>query len=185
MFEILLTTLAALAVVPVVLLAQATPTAAFTLTSPAFKDGQAIPKRHANKGVSGALNLSPALAWANVPASTKSLALACVDRHPIANNWVHWLVINIPAGENLLPEGVSGTVKVPDGIEELNNTFGTKGWGGPQPPPGSGSHSYEFQLYALSVERLSLPPKASLATFNAAVEGKVLATARLVGTHER
>jgi hypothetical protein len=69
--------------------------------------------------------------------------------------------------------------------KELENTFGTTGWEGPLPTRGSGTHPYEFQLCALSVETLNLPVNTNLASFNKAIEGKVLATAKVVGTYER
>jgi Raf kinase inhibitor-like YbhB/YbcL family protein len=170
---------------PLFLLAVATPEAKLTLSSAAFGEGKAIPTRHANKGVPGGQNVSPPLSWTNLPAGTKSLALACIDRHPIANNWVHWLVVNVPASVNALSEGASRTATLPAGAKELENTFGTTGWGGPQPPRGSGTHPYEFLLSALSVETLNLPVKTNLASFNKMIEGKVLATSKLVGTYER
>jgi len=185
MSEFICLTLAMFLALPVFLLAVATPAAKFTLSSAAFGEGKAIPTRHANKGVAGGQNVSPPLSWANLPEGTKSLALACIDRHPIANNWVHWLVINIPASVNALSEGASRTTMLPAGAKELENTFGTTGWGGPQPPRGSGTHPYEFLLSALSVETLNLPVKTNLASFNKAIEGKVLATTKLVGTYER
>jgi Raf kinase inhibitor-like YbhB/YbcL family protein len=178
-------TLAILFAVPVFLLAVATPAAKFVLSSSAFGDGNAIPTRYANKGVSGGQNLSPPLLWANLPGGTKLLAVACIDRHPIANSWVHWLVIDIPTSIHGLSEGASRTKMLPAGAKELENTFGTMGWGGPQPPPGSGTHLHEFLLYALSVDTLNLPVKTNLASFNKAIEGKVLATTKLVGTYER
>ena len=33
---------------------------------------------------------------------------------------------------------------------ELLNSFGKKGWGGPQPPKNSGVHKYIFKIFALS-----------------------------------
>lgn len=68
----------------------------FTLSSPAFEDGTAMPTRYAHQGVTGGKNVSVPLQWENPPDETKSFALVCVDIHPIANNWVHWLVVNIP-----------------------------------------------------------------------------------------
>lgn len=185
MSDLIFGALAVLFALPVFLLAVATPAAKLAVSSSAFGHGKAIPTRHANKGVSGGQNISPPLSWANLPEGTKSLALACIDQHAIANNWVHWLVTNIPVTDSGLSEGASRTTMLPTGVKELENTFRTLGWGGPQPPPGSGTHPYEFLLYALSVETLNLPVKTSLASFNKAVEGKVLATAKLVGTYER
>jgi len=157
----------------------------FTLTSSAFADGKTIPTKYANVGVSGGKNISPPLTWAHLPAGTKSLALACIDRHPIARNWVHWFVINIPKTATSIAEGASKTKNMPQGSKELNNTFGTPGWGGPQPPPGSGAHKYEFILYALNVDSLDLGANTYLAGFNRAIEGKVIASAKLVGMYER
>jgi Raf kinase inhibitor-like YbhB/YbcL family protein len=185
MSEFIFLTLAMFFALPLFLLAVATPAAEFTLSSAAFREGKAIPTRHSNKGVPGGQNVSPPLSWANLPEGTKSLALACIDRHPIANNWVHWLVINLPVSVNALSEAASMTTTLAAGAKELENTFGTTGWGGPQPPRGSGTHRYEFLLSALSVETLNLPVKTNLASFNKMIEGKVLATSKLVGTYER
>lgn len=157
----------------------------FQLTSPNFGEGKSIPITHAYTGVPGAQNISPSLKWFNSPAESKSFALACIDRHPIAANWVHWLIVDIPYTVNGLEEGASHTQKLPAGSIELRNSFGSLGWGGPQPPKGSGVHQYEFVLYSLNVGKLNLSSDASLAAFDKAVEGKVLATAKLVGTYQR
>ena len=185
MSELVLGSLAVLFALPMFLLAVATPAAKFAVSSSAFGDGKGIPTRHANKSVSGGQNVSPPLSWANLPEGTRSLAVACIDRHPVANSWLHWLVINIPTSVKVLPEGASRTTMLPAGAKELENTFGTTGWEGPLPPRGSGTHPYEFQLCALSVETLNLPVNTNLASFNKAIEGKVLATAKVVGTYER
>jgi Raf kinase inhibitor-like YbhB/YbcL family protein len=157
----------------------------FNLTSSAFGDGKAILPQYANTGVAGSKNVSPPLSWTNPPDETKSFALACIDRHPVANNWVHWLVINIPKAAVTLAEGASHTGNLPSGAKELQNSFGKVGWGGPQPPAGTGPHHYEFLLYALNVDSLNLGANTTLAAFNKAVEGKVITTAKLVGTFER
>jgi len=167
------------------LLAMAGSGGKFNLTSSAFSDGKAIPAQYANTGVSGGKNISPPLSWAKLPPETQSFALACVDRHPVANNWVHWLVINIPKATATLAEGASHTGNLPSGTKGLQNSFGKVGWGGPQPPSGTGPHHYEFLLYALSVDSLNLGDNTTLPAFNKAVEGKVIATAKLVGTFER
>ena len=157
----------------------------FQLTSTNFGEGKTIPIIHAYTGVPGGQDISPALKWTNPPAGTKSFALVCIDRHPIANNWVHWLVVDIPHSANSLSEGVSGTNKMPAGSTELRNSFGHSGWGGPQPPGGSGVHRYDFLLYSVNVEKLNLPFDTNLAAFNKAIEGKVIVTASLIGTYER
>ena len=155
----------------------------FVLRSAAFENGKSMPARFATADAGGS-NISPPLEWTGAPAGTKSFALACIDRHPIARNWVHWLVVNIPASVTSLPEGASPS-RMPPGSLELVNSYGDIGWGGPQPPPGSGVHNYEFTVYALSVEQLDLLPRTSLDAFEAAIAGKVLGKAVLVGTFER
>ncbi len=157
----------------------------FQIKSPAFEYGGKIPAKYANTGVSGGENISISLKWENHPGSTKSFAIAMVDIHPIANNWVHWLVINIPSSANSIPEGASGTDKMPSGSKELNNTFGFVGYGGPQPPPGSGDHEYVTTIYALDVENISLDENTTLGEFQSAIEGHVLAKAQLSGKFGR
>jgi hypothetical protein len=74
---------------------------------------------------------------------------------------------------------------MPPGCQELRNSFGKPGYGGPQPPPGTGDHPYVFTLYALSTDKLALPVDTSLAAFQKALEGKVLATATVTGFYGR
>jgi len=155
------------------------------IKSSAFTDGKPIPTKYANTGVSGGQNVSVPLEWSGAPAETKSFALVIVDRHPIANNWLHWLVINIPKSISMLAEGASRTNKMPAGAKELNNTFGSLGYAGPQPPRGSGPHDYEVTLYALNVDSLALGANTSLSAFEKAILGKVIASAKIVGTYER
>src|SRR5512147_1871949 len=106
------------------------------MTSTAFKDGEKIPIQYVMPGAGGK-NISIPLAWKNPPAGTKSYALSMVDPHPVAQNWVHWLVIDIPATVSSIDEGASRK-KMPPGSAELKNSFGETGYGGPQPPKGTG-----------------------------------------------
>ena len=149
------------------------------LTSSAFQDGGKIPIQYVMPGAGGQ-NISLSLSWTEVPPGTQSFALSIVDPHQVARNWVHWLVINIPAGVTSLEEGASRK-KMPPGALELKSSFGDVGYGGPQPPRGTGDHPYVVTIYALSVPRLELRPDTDLARFKAALEGKVLATAAITG----
>ena len=149
----------------------------------AFKDGGKIPLQYVMVAAGGK-NLSIPLNWKNVPPGTKSLALSIVDPHPVAQNWVHWLVINIPASTTSLEEGAS-TKKMPPGATELKSSFGQIGYGGPQPPKGSGEHPYVVTLYALNAEKLDLGVNTSLAAFKKALEGKIIQSASLTGKYER
>jgi Raf kinase inhibitor-like YbhB/YbcL family protein len=153
------------------------------LASAAFQDQGRIPIQYVMPGAGGK-NVSVPLGWTNPPAGTKSFALSIVDPHPVAKNWVHWLVINIPAQTTSLREGASKKT-MPPGAVELKNSFGDVGYGGPQPPGGTGEHPYVVTLHALSVEKLALDVNTNLAAFKKALEGKVLAAAEITGMYSR
>ena len=153
------------------------------ITSTAFKDGEKIPIQYAMPGAGGK-NISVPLSWKTVPPGTKSFALSMVDPHPVAQNWVHWLVIDIPANATSLEEGASKK-KMPPGSVELKNSFGDIGYGGPQPPKGTGDHPYVFTLYALKVGKLDLGANTSLSAFKKALEGKTLESVTITGKYGR
>jgi Raf kinase inhibitor-like YbhB/YbcL family protein len=153
------------------------------ISSSAFKDKGKIPIQYVMPGAGGK-NISIPLTWKNVPADTKSFALSVVDPHPVAQNWVHWLVINIPKDVMSLEEGASGK-KMPSGSAELKSSFGDMGYGGPQPPKGTGDHPYVVTLYALNVEKLELGVNTSLSAFKKAIEGKVIESASVTGMYGR
>jgi Raf kinase inhibitor-like YbhB/YbcL family protein len=153
------------------------------LTSSAFPDKGKIPQQYVMPGAGGK-NISLPLSWSGAPAGTKSFALSVVDPHPVARNWVHWLLINLPAETTSLAEGASGK-KMPAGAVELKSSFGDLGYGGPQPPRGTGDHPYVVTLYALNVPKLDLPVNTSLTAFQKALEGKVLAQASITGYYGR
>ena len=139
----------------------------FRLNSPAFDDGQQIAQKYGKKDQ----NLSPPLAWEGAPEGTKSFALSFVDIHPVARGYVHWLVADIGPEVNSLPEGAAGSRDTD--FTELEP------YAGPFPP--SGTHDYEFRLYALKTDRLGVRPGAKLEAFRQIAEENSLATARLIG----
>lgn len=147
----------------------------------AYENKERMPAKYANKGVIGGINLSPPLKWWAAPKEAKSFALIMVDHHPVANEFVHWLVINIPINTASIEEGASGTEKMPLGSRELLTSYRTPGYGGPRPPVGSGDHPYETIIYALNAEKIDLKANADLERFLKAIEGKILAIATLTG----
>jgi Raf kinase inhibitor-like YbhB/YbcL family protein len=156
--------------------------AALTVTSPAFEAGKAMPKKHAYKGEGE--NVSPALSWSGAPKGTKSFAVICDDpdapsaKNPRPNPWVHWVVYNIPADKTALAEGETG------GGATGTTDFKETAWGGPMPPPGSGTHRYFFKVFALD-SLLELAPGATKAELLKAMEGHVLARGEVFGTYIR
>ncbi|MFU8856110.1 MAG: YbhB/YbcL family Raf kinase inhibitor-like protein [Deferrisomatales bacterium] len=151
-----------------------------SLTSAAFRADGEIPGKHTCDGS----DVSPPLAWAGVPEGTKSLVLIVDDpdapdpRAP-KMTWVHWVLYNLPPTSTGLAEGVK---ELPPGTREGLNDWKRTGYGGPCPP--IGRHRYFHKLYALAevLPDLGTPTKAVL---EAAMEGKILARAELVGTYER
>lgn len=144
-----------------------------SVSSPVFADNGAIPARYTCDGK----DASPPLAFSNVPAGARSLALIVDDPDAPAGTWVHWVAWNIPPHvreikENSLPEGA---------IQGLNS-WKKNSYGGPCPP--SGTHRYYFQLYALDTT-LNLSRSAVRADLEKAMQGHILAGSRLMGTYKR
>jgi len=143
------------------------------LTSSAFADGGPIPAMYTCDGD----DVSPPLAWTDVPPDTRAFALIVSD--PDAGGFVHWVLTAIPGDARELAEGEGDATGVPG-----QTSFGDVGWGGPCPP--SGEHRYVFELLALS-EPLEL---GSGVVFDAAAarsmaEGRTLARGELTGTYAR
>ena len=152
----------------------------FTLTSTAFAEAGAIPKRHTCEGE----DVSPPLAWSGAPPGTKTFALIVDDPDapdPKApkRTWVHWVLYDLPAHAHELP---GDAAVLPRGTHEGLNDWKRTGYGGPCPP--IGRHRYFFKLYALDVMLgdLHRPAKAAL---EAAMAGHILAQATLMGTYEK
>jgi Raf kinase inhibitor-like YbhB/YbcL family protein len=150
------------------------------LSSPAFGQSQRIPDKHTLYGQ----NVRPPLAWSGAPAETKGFALLVTDPDAlkvVGREFLHWAVIDIPAGTTSLPEGGPALA----GREELANDYGKAGYGGPKPPPGTGVHHYVFALYALRTAKLPLKPGAGLDGVRQAIKLEAIDQAVLVGTYEK
>jgi Raf kinase inhibitor-like YbhB/YbcL family protein len=162
--------------------------AVFTLTSPDIAHGKAIPENQVfnSLGCSGR-NISPALAWGNVPAGTKSFALLVHDPDaPTPSGWWHWIVYNIPGNVTSLPADAGNPAKhlMPGLAVQGRSDFGTSGYGGPCPPPGR-PHHYYFRLYALKVPKLDVPPDATTARIDSSVNATSLGEAQIMGLYGR
>lgn len=148
------------------------------ITSTAFKEGSTIPKEYTCEGQ----DISPPLAWSNVPAGTQSLALISDDPDAPMGTWVHWVIYNLLPETLDLPEGVPPDRELKNGSLQGINDFRKIGYGGPCPP--RGTHRYFFKLYALDA-KLNLPSGVTKKDLLKAMEGHVLAEVELVGTFRR
>jgi len=158
---------------------------AFTVKSSGFYAGDTIPLKYVCTTISGGGNISLPLRWSGAPANTKSYAIFMYDLNPVAKNFVHWAVINIPKTETSIQEGSSGTPNMPKGSIELPNTAGKMEYAGPCPPAGTGKHEYKIIVYALDTEKLNFSGVTTLAQFQAAIDSNVLAQTELSGFFEQ
>ena len=84
----------------------------------------------------------PSVSWR---APAKIYTLICIDPDAPATPWLHWLVTNCKGAS---PS--TGTTVTP--------------WAPPTPPPGTGTHRYQFKLLE-QVRAIQIPPPASRASF--------------------
>lgn len=103
------------------------------LISNDLRDGDKLPHRHVFNGMGyDGDNISPHLAWDDVPVGTKSFVVTCYDPDaPTGSGWWHWVVVNLPADTRVLPQGFgSGLVAMPDGVLQTRTDFGKTGYDG-------------------------------------------------------
>ena len=120
-------------------------------------------------------------------------------------DFAHWLLVDLPADTTGLAEGLSSSGVTPrgkpvdvaeaggvrgandytswfEGDANMGGTYG--GYDGPCPPTNDELvHHYIFSVYALDVESTGLAPGFRLPDFHAAVDGHVLAAARVTATY--
>jgi len=149
------------------------------LSSNSFSSGGAIPVQFTCDGE----DRSPELHWSKPPAGTKSHALIADDPDAPVGTWVHWVLFNLPAGTQSLPEGVPKKAALENGALQGTNDFGNLGYGGPCPPPGK-PHRYFFKLYALD-SVLSLKSGAKKADVERLMKGHILAQGEYMGRYGR
>lgn len=152
--------------------------AVLTLKSESLKDGM-VPKEFTCDGE----NKSPALTWSAPPEGSKSLALTVTDPDAPSGTFTHWVLYNLPANTNGLPEGVPNQAQLAHGGRQGKSDFGKVGYGGPCPPAGK-PHRYIFTLYALDAE-LDVPAGAPRDHVEEAMRGHVLAKGELTARYGR
>lgn len=165
---------------------ESTPTSAFdrppSITAAAFDDGEPIPTRFSCDGE----NVSPELAIDDVPDGTARLALVLDDPDAPGGTYTHWLLWNVPATTETIPEGVppGETVEGLDGASQGTNDAGVVGYSGPCPPRAHDPHTYRFRLLALAAP-LDVAPGGDRPAFDSALEQVEHAESVLRGTYDR
>jgi Raf kinase inhibitor-like YbhB/YbcL family protein len=199
------------------------------LTSNSFNDNSAISdeyafcapdaKTHCTLGA----NRNPHLAWRDVPAGTKSLALICHDYDVPSKpddvnqegrtipaslprvDFFHWVLVDLDPKLNEIKAGdfssavsvrgkagPNGPLGTRQGINDYTMWFASDmdmsgdyfGYDGPCPPwNDSIVHHYVFTLYALDVEKCSVSGTFKGGDVRAAIQGHVLAEAKITGLY--
>jgi Raf kinase inhibitor-like YbhB/YbcL family protein len=167
-------------------------------------------------------NRSPQLTWTDAPSGTQSFMITCIDRDAPAvlddvdqsgrtvpyslprTEFVHWLLVDIPASISELREGQDADGLTPHGKAPRSLAHGVRGlndfsvrfrddpqlegqyagYDGPWPPNNDERvHHYIFTVYALDVPTLDLSGAFTLVDARCAMEGHILAESSLHGSY--
>lgn len=140
-----------------------------TISSPDFGEKEHIPKKYSCKGK----DINPELDIQDVPEGTESLVLIMDDPDAPGGTFDHWILFDIPADTSAIEEN-----SVPENAKQGRNSGRNNSYGGPCPP--SGTHRYQFKLYAVDT-RLELPEGSTKDEVLAAIEDHILEKDTLTG----
>jgi hypothetical protein len=138
-----------------------------------FASRERIPSEHTCDGE----DVNPPLELIDIPQSAKSLVIIVDDPDSPSKIWSHWILWNISPTTKEIKQN-----SVPKEAMEGINDFGKLGYGGPCPH--SGTHRYQFKLYALDV-KLNLPKNSTKEDVENAMEGHILDRALLIGLYSK
>lgn len=145
--------------------------AVLTVSSPAFSANGMIPAKYTCEGA----GISPPLTITNIPSGAKTLAVVVHDPDaPHPGGVTHWVAWNLPTDGNV-PENFKGG-------QQGQNSQHKNGYMGMCPP--SGTHHYNFYIYALDT-RLSLDSMTDKPGLEKAMQGHVLAQGVLTGLYSK
>ncbi|WP_281950478.1 YbhB/YbcL family Raf kinase inhibitor-like protein [Nitrosophilus kaiyonis] len=148
------------------------------IKSPAFENEGFIPAKYTCDGE----DISIPLIFEDIPKEAKTLAIIMDDPDAPVGVFVHWVIYDIPAEINSLPEGIPNAPVLEYNIKQGVNDFGKIGYGGPCPP--NGAHRYFIKVYALD-KALNAEPGISKSNLLNLISGHVVDEAVLMGIYER
>ena len=140
------------------------------LMSKNFADMQSLPKEFTCDGAGAC----PSFEWIDVPKETKSFVLTCNDPDAPSGDFIHLLLINIPAELTSIDD-----ITKTDG-DFLANSGGENNYYPPCPP--LGVHRYVFTLYALDIDRVD---PESIENIEIALKPHIVASTTLTGVFGR
>jgi Raf kinase inhibitor-like YbhB/YbcL family protein len=108
-------------------------------------------------------NISPAVAWKDLPEGTRSVAVTMFD--PDArqgSGFWHWIIYNIPPQSTALPADAGNPNSGVKPVQAIlgKNDAGTNDYTGACPPVGERDHRYILSVWALGID--ALPKEAGL-----------------------
>ena len=136
------------------------------ISSPSFFEGSDIPERFSCRGE----NISPAIKISFLPPEVKSMAIIVEDPDAPQGIFDHWVAWNLPPDDMIAENSKAG-------VQGKNSKGGT-GYTGPCPP--SGTHRYQFKVYALDT-MLELPDATNKKNLMNAMQEHVIAGGELTG----
>ena len=163
----------------------------FRVTSPDFRDNGMLAAVNGGTGTStrgnwdcAGQNVSPALAWSNAPAGTKSFAVIMDDpdaAQGLGNN--HWIAYGIPASVNTLARN-AGAPGSPLLVEGANGRKLPQ-YSGPCSEPDAKPHHFLWMVFALDLAPDALAPGLARDAFMAQIRDHNLAEASISSIYER
>lgn len=140
-----------------------------TLTSPAFKDGDTIPKNYTCIGE----NIIPPLEITGVSEKAKTLVIIMDNPDFLGGSRIHWVLFNIPKDISFIEEDSEPPGR--GGKNSWNNT----GYEGPCASKDSNLHKYIFRLYSLDMS-LNFKETPTKKEIDLAMLGHILQKTELV-----
>jgi hypothetical protein len=160
--------------------------AGLQVSSTSFGEAGVIPALHGgNNDDCGGKGVSPQVAWSNLPATAKSVAVLIAD--PDGANGLgvsHWVAYNIAAARGQLKQG-DGQTDGAGGVSVGKNFGGTTAYRGMCPPVGDVPHHYVMTVIATDLEPSALPPGLTRDALLAALKGHALGAQSIVGRYGR
>lgn len=154
----------------------------FRVQSPAFPDGGDVPTEFTCDGE----GRSPPFTLSGIPEPTEAFAIIGTYPNSFAQQFVHWLLWDVPPDRTEIPAGLpaEGTLPELGDARQGTNGAGTVGYIPICPPPTLGEERYWFTVTALR-RPLDLPPEANMEQFEEAIEGARLSSIRYTGRYAR
>lgn len=157
------------------------------LSTTAWSDGGMMPAKYTQAGA----QVSPPLAWSNVPDGVQSFVLIARDTDAAIGSGtdqvLHWMLWNIPGSARSLAEAIPQGTQLPDGTRQISASGPY--YRGPGAPAAGPAHHYVFELYALDgmidVPAVGQSPPQTQAAVEQAMAGKIRGKGSLVGLFKR